>query len=62
MAPSPTLRKEGEAQLEEQAHFFFPRCGKKKADTVIQQSLCQDTGKNLGLSLETTPGYHYPPQ
>ena len=46
MAPSPTLRNEGEAQLQEQAHFFPLAVGKKKADTVIQQSLCQDTGKN----------------
>lgn len=56
------MRNEGEIQLEEQAHLFFPHCG-KKADTVIQQSVCQDTEtrKNLDLSLETTPGYHYPP-
>lgn len=35
--------------------FFSLTVGtKKKADTVIQQSVCQDTetGKNLGLSLE----------
>lgn len=63
MAPSYIVRNEGEVQLEEQAHFFSLTVGtKKKKQTLSYNKVSVKILKqvNLGLSLETPPGYHYP--